>query len=369
MSKKRILLLSAYDARSHRYWHQSMVAQFPQYDWHVLTLKDRFFAWRMGGNALSFKAQFDAYLCRGDYDRVIATSMTDLSTLRGLYPKLTEIPNTLYFHENQFAYPENNKQQGLLEIQIRNIYAAIAADHLTFNTNYNRTTFLQGVEAFCKKMPDGLPKNLVEQLAQKSSLLAVPIADDCCSTRPSKIKETGRLQVVWNHRWEHDKGPETLLELLRLCQTTTTNMAEITFHILGQKFRQIPQAMEMITQHHASQCQTLGFIESRAAYIQVLQSADVVLSTAHHDFQGIAMLEAVACGCLPIAPNRLVYPELYPKSNLYPSTPNQAQQEAKAIFSLLLNHLQLQPPELNLHWGQMKTEYDHWLLEPFQPHD
>lgn len=31
----------------------------------------------------------------------------------------------------------------------------------------------------------------------------------------------------------------------------------------------------------------------------------------------IKRLEAVHCGCVPIAPNKLVYPEIYPKKLLY----------------------------------------------------
>ncbi|TDR23805.1 tRNA-queuosine alpha-mannosyltransferase domain-containing protein [Marinicella litoralis] len=357
MKKKRILLLSAYDALSHRYWHQNLIKQFPQHDWHVLALKDRYFAWRMGANALNFKAQYDAQLSV-EYDLLIATSMTDLSTLLGLYPHLSKLPKHLYFHENQFAYPVNDNQQGLLEIQIRTIYAALAADQLTFNTNYNLATWQQGVAALCQKMPDGLPKDLLAQLSQKSSCLAVPIDDDCQPNNHLKLKSSDGLQVVWNHRWEHDKGPETLLELMRLCQDKKPN---IQFHVLGQKFRKIPEAMKIIEQNHPQQCLNLGFIDSRTQYIQVLQTADVVLSTAFHDFQGIAMLEASACGCLAIAPNRLVYPEWYPATNLYPSTPSDPKAEAHAIFALLQNSQKLQATQFHPHWQTMKPNYQNWL--------
>lgn len=329
----KVLLLSAYDAASHAYWRRGLVAQFPQFDWTVLTLPARYFSWRLRGNSLSW-AFAERERLEQRYDLVIATSMTDLSALRGFVPSLAQIPTLVYFHENQFAYPESGREYGSVEPKILNLYTALAADHICFNTEYNRQTFLRGCETLLKKLPDQVPPDLPVYLEQRSSVLPVPLsADVFCSSQP----QAGPLQIVWNHRWEFDKGPELLL---KACQQLLSRGVTFTLHVVGQQFRQTPPAFEQLKRLLGESLGHWGYVASVADYRALLRQSDVVLSTALHDFQGIAVLEGVAAGCVPLVPKRLAYPELFPDVCCYASGPgetddlvNRLQQlaEAKAL--------------------------------------
>ncbi|MBD2858597.1 DUF3524 domain-containing protein [Spongiibacter sp. KMU-158] len=329
----RVLLLSAYHAQSHALWAQGLQQSLPDYSWTELHLAPRYFNWRLRGNSLSWAFENRDILSQ-DYDLLIATSMCDLTGLRSFIPSLSRIPNILYCHENQFAYPESSQQQGRLENQMTTLYSALSADCVIFNSHYNRESFIQGVTALLKKMPDHAPFEKVNEQLQNSCVIPVGVAGAGLS--PSKRMAGEQLSVLWNHRWEYDKGPDTLLSIVEACDRTGL---AVDFSIVGQQFRNQPPAFSKIHQVISSssslRLKDWGFVEKPQAYLQLLSACDVVLSTALHDFQGLSVLEAVAHGCTPVLPNHLVYPEWFDSEYFY-----QHDGGAEAVLEMLLLRLQ-----------------------------
>jgi len=362
----KILLLSAYDAASHHYWREGLVHAFPEYDWTVLSLPPRHFNWRLRGNSLSWGFSAKEQLT-GDYDLLVTTSMTDLSALRGFVPSLSRLPTIVYFHENQFAYPDSGSQFPSIEPQMLNLYTALAADRLVFNSANNRDSFLEGGRELLRKMPDFVPSGLVEKLSQVSSVIPVPTRTDLFPKLVTpEIKRP--FTIVWNHRWEYDKAPERLLGALRIFQESGI---DYKIHIIGQQFRSIPPVFDEIRSELDGIIGEWGFIKDDGRYREVLTESHVVVSTALHDFQGLAVLEAVVAGCVPLAPDRLAYPELIPKDFLYLSHLDDPVKEQKALANCLIDLARKfekgnmpPPPDLShLSWTNLKPQYQTIIKE------
>lgn len=113
--------------------------------------------------------------------------------------------------------------------------------------------------------------------------------------------------------------------------------------VVGEQFRQQPSAFGQIREEFRPQIVCWGYQESRENYDRLLAGADVVISTATHDFQGLVMLEAMASGCLALAPNRLAYPEYVPAAQCYTSREDDAEAEAAAAADCLQTLLHQRP--------------------------
>jgi len=272
--------------------------------WRLLSLPGRHFRWRIRGNPLSW---LDALPAQTP-DLILATSMVDLATLKGLHPGLATVPALYYFHENQFAYPRSRAQHDSVDPQMVQLYGALAADRILFNSAFNRDSFLQGVADLLQRLPDALPDGVSRRLAVKADLCPVPIPPPAPGGRHDPDL------ILWNHRWDYDKDPALFADaMLDLAAAGH----DFRLALLGPRPRQAPPALQRLRDGLGSRI----LVDARVApgdYGHWLQRAGIALSTARHEFQGLAMLEATAAGALPLVPNALCYPEQYPEACRYP---------------------------------------------------
>jgi glycosyltransferase involved in cell wall biosynthesis len=124
-------------------------------------------------------------------------------------------------------------------------------------------------------------------------------------------EKTGPLCIVWPHRWEHDKDPSTFFSVL--LELERSHSVSFSLIVLGESYGEHPPIFaEALSQLSPNSIRHWGFAQSRADYEHLLSQGDVVVSTAQHEFFGVAMLEACRAGCVPLVPDRLAYKELYP---------------------------------------------------------
>lgn len=358
-AKPRILLLSAYDAGSHQRWWKQLVASQPEFQWQTLLLPPRFFRWRIRGNALSW---LNEPALREHYDLLIVTSMVDLASVKAFHPHLAVTPSLLYMHENQFAYPDSGNQHASVDPQMVNLYSAITADRILFNSDWNRRSFLSGVRRFLDKMPDAKPDGVAERLLEKSAVVPVPIEDRLFGAREDRLSFKCP-HLLWNHRWEYDKCPDRLLLLLDALRAAGQ---DFRVSVVGEQFRQQPDAFDSIRERYSDQIEHWGYLTDREDYDALLRSAEVVISTALHDFQGLSVLEAMASGCLALAPDRLAYPEYVPDKQRYRSVEEDPIAEADSAADTLLGMLRDTPAAVHPErWreGYLKSEYSRQIRQ------
>jgi len=242
--------------------------------------------------------------------------MTNLPAFLALTRReLGGVPVALYMHENQLTYPSPPGSKRDLTYGAIQHLSTLAADRVCFNSDYHLRAWFDEVPRLLKHFPDYTHLETVESARAKSRVLPV----GCDLKRYDEYegkqenKETRRgvepPLILWNQRWEFDKDPATMLAALYALADEGT---PFRVALAGENFRVQPAEFTEARERLGPRLSHFGFAASEAAYARLLWDADVVLSTAVHEFFGVSVVEAIYCGAAPVLPDRLSYPELIP---------------------------------------------------------
>jgi glycosyltransferase involved in cell wall biosynthesis len=233
------------------------------------------------------------------------------------------------------------------------ITTALAAERVLFNSRTHSDAFFSKLPDFLKMMPEYRPNWVVEAIRSKAGLLypgcrfpaqvlstaefsreVPPLIiwnhrwefdknpDDFFQALypgcrfPAQVLSTAEFSrevpplIIWNHRWEFDKNPDEFFQAL---DALLENGAAFRLALLGENYQAIPKAFLGARDRYGERIVQYGYVESRAEYIKWLKRGSIVISTARQENFGIAVIEAVRYGCVPLLPARLAYPEIIPQ--------------------------------------------------------
>jgi len=273
----------------------------------LLGLPARHWRWRMRSAPWELARKLDR-AGRTRPDVLLVSDYVDLPALLGFLPaSWASVPTIAYFHENQLTYPGPAQDERDGHLAWTNLATCLRADALAFNSAFHRAEFRTAGESFLASLPRPSPRADFAQALDRSHVIAPGIELDAI---PLGAGGTGPLRVLFPHRREHDKDP---LGFLHAVREVLARGGELELVLVGERGARMPEGVEGELDELAPQIAHSGFVDSRAEYLALLGTCDLVVSTALHEFYGIAVGEALAAGCAALLPNRLAYPELLPR--------------------------------------------------------
>jgi glycosyltransferase involved in cell wall biosynthesis len=304
-----ILLVEPYFGGSHRAWAEGY-ARHSGHDVDLLTLPARFWKWRMQGAAATLAEKVRRFQQRPDL--LLATDMLNLPAFLGLArQRLAGVPAALYCHENQLTYPVPPGEKRDLTYGMINWLSMLAADRIFFNSAYHLEDWFDELPRLLKHFPDYAHLHRVAKVRTRATVL--PVGCDLARLDQARV-EPRRSEVpliLWNQRWEYDKDPRAFFRAL---DDLAEEGLDFEVALAGSNVRQMPEEFEAGRERLGARIVHYGRADEQT-YARLLRQANVVVSTALHEFFGMAVVEAIYCGCFPILPRRLAYPEILPTSH------------------------------------------------------
>ena len=245
-------------------------------------------------------------------DLIACSDFVDLPRLMGFLPaSWASVPTFVYFHENQLTYRRTSEETnpgGLPEDfthGFSNILTAVRAETLVFNSEFHRADFQRAADELLQRLPRPNPRSVFAERMARA--LVIPPLPELAKVPLGPGPPAGApLRVVFPHRLEFDKDPCGFLRAVK----EASSRCEIEVVLLGGELQQAAASIVDAAAAIAPLIVSSGRFERRDDYLAQLGSADIVASTAQHEFFGVAFAEAMAAGCTPLAPDRLNYPSL-----------------------------------------------------------
>lgn len=281
---------------------------------------------------------------------LFASGLLNLAELRAMRRDIAAARTVYFMHENQLAYPVRGggggggggAAAGKADVRGVDVRAAgvaagegstrgfaagwaqlvsmLSADVVAWNSSWNLDSFAANIVSLLRAIPCAAQRpdarKVIADIYARSVVTSLPVAplpqlppllSAVGAAAPGGVPDSaGPLIVAWPHRWEYDKGPLVFFEAL-LAQGVTCQvilLGEEGVAVSDSDFSRARDALGARVRHW-------GFARSRDAYADLLRTADVVVSTAYHEFFGVGMLEGVFAGAFPLAPVGLAYEEVF----------------------------------------------------------
>lgn len=304
-----ILAVEPYYNGSHRAFLKGLM-QHSRHNIIPVKMDYRRWKWRMHGDSVKL-AEMSAGI-DDEIDLLLVSSMANLPAFLALTnPRFAYTPKVMMMHENQLTQPMPEGEERDITYCYINYLSMLSADKLIFSTKFHLTDLLDALPAFLENFPDDKHYNTVDQIREKSLVMYPGLDLKALDRQSDTRKKNQRPVIVWNQRWQFDRNPAMFFKVLN-----RLNDIDLKFDLIlaGDTKHRKPEEFERAWRRFGDYITHFGYVEDVERYSQLLHSGDIVVSTATYEFFCVAIMEAIYCGCHPLVPNRLHYPELIPES-------------------------------------------------------
>ncbi|XP_039350966.1 glycosyltransferase-like domain-containing protein 1 isoform X7 [Mauremys reevesii] len=330
-----ILLIEAFYGGSHKQLADLLQEEIEECVLYTLPAKK--WHWRARTAALYFMQTVPA---NANYRILFASSVLNLTELIALRPDLGKLKKVLYFHENQLAYPVQKYQERDFQYGYNQILSCLVADIVVFNSAFNMESFLTSIGKFLKLIPDHRPKDLEKIIRPKCQVLHFPIRFPDVSRFMPEHK-LAHLEKITGVRGNGDTYLFRCLPFQQKYRATKSLMKNSSSSpesglceaqsglctTQGERLQYPLTSLEKLNKSEASES-TNQEVPCQEDKQHVTFNPCNLLSGTDYQQRPLHIvwphrwIEAVYCGCYPLCPNALVYPEIFPAEYLY-STPEQ----------------------------------------------